>query len=191
METKEPASVIVWAARLNTDSIGTLHPFLKELAEREGFAVIAASFKHNENDFNKRASSQYPAAWSGKALLDMLKIAKTKGLNPGKFYLAGFSAGGQFVSRFSFLYPQKTAACAIFSSGARVKPETNQGVKYFYGVGVNDDDYHKENAEIFNKAALELGIPIVYNQYQTGHDTTNEEIEDKVRFFEQVKNGWI
>lgn len=190
-DSKEPVPVIVWAAGMNTDGFSTLHPYFTELADKEGFAVITPSFKHNDYDFNKNASSQYPAVWSGRALLDMVKIAESKGLNAGKFYLAGFSAGGQFVSRFSFLYPDRTAACAIFSSGARVKPESNQGVKYFYGVGVNDDDYHKENAEIFNKAAVELGIPIVYNQYQSGHDTPDEEFQDAVRFFEQVKKGWI
>ena len=152
---------------------------------------MAPTFKHNDNDFNQQKSYQYPGAWSGAALDSMLERAKSKGLNYSRLYMVGFSAGGQFVSRYSLLHPEKVDACAILSSGARVKPTQKTNVKYFVGVGTSDIDYRKENAEIFYRAAVGLGIPVVYRTYPMDHTLSPEEINDVANFFEQVRTGRI
>lgn len=187
----EPYPLIVTVPGMDCDGRDAVYEELKNLADTKGYAILAPTFKHNENDFNQQKSYQYPAAWSGAALNNMLDRAKSNGLNYSKLYLVGFSAGGQFVSRYSLLYPDRVAACAILSSGARVKPTLKTNVKYFIGIGTGDIDYRKENAEIFYRAALNLGIPVVYQKYNMDHTTSSAEINDVVNFIENVRAGLI
>lgn len=185
----KPYPLIVWVPGLDGDGESSLPEQFYKLADTKGYAILTPTFKFDEQNFEKRTSYQFPQAWSGQALLKILEKEKSNGLNYSKLYLAGFSAGGQFVSRFSFMKPEMVSACAILSSGARVKPEKNNGVKYFVGIGTMDDKYRRENAEIFNDAAQKLNIPIEYRQYYMEHDTNEEEMNDVAEFFEKVRNN--
>ena len=189
MNSQTSYPLIVTVPGMDGNGEEAVYEELKNLADTKGYAILAPTFRHNEYDFNHEESYQYPAAWSGAALNSMLYKAKSNGLNYSKLYLIGFSAGGQFVSRYSLLYPDKIEACAILSSGGRVKPTQKTNVKYFIGIGTDDIDYRKENAEIFQNAAVNLGIPVIYKEYPFGHDISSSEINDVVDFFENVRTG--
>lgn len=181
--------VIIWVPGLDGDGQESIDEKLYNLADTKGFAILSPTFKFNEEDFKQSKSYQYPQAWSGDALIRMLNQAKNNGLNYSKLYMVGFSAGAQFSSRFSFMRPDMVAACALLSSGARVKPDKKTGVKYFIGIGSMDTEYRLENAEIFNKAANALNIPIIYKKYDMDHTTNEQEFNDVADFFDKVKTN--
>ena len=191
LNSKTPYPLIVTVPGLDGDGKNAVYGELVDLAERKGYAILAPTFKFNQADFDAQKAYQYPAVWSGKALLDMLSKAKSNGLNYSRLYLVGFSAGAQFVSRFSFIYPDIIDACAIMSSGARVAPKKKTNVKYFVGIGIRDIEYRTENAKIFYNAAISLGIPIEYKQYSMEHEISGTELNDVVNFFERVRNNQI
>lgn len=188
-KSMNPYPVIIWVPGLDGNGEKSIPSKFYELANTKGYAILSPTFVFNEEDFKKQKSYQYPNVWSGNALLSMLDEAKKNGLNYSKLYMAGFSAGGQFVSRFSFIHPEIVDACAILSSGARVKPQTRTNVKYFIGIGNNDDEYRLQNAEIFHNAAANLGIPIVYKKYNMDHTMIDTEEEDVVKFFDDVREN--
>ena len=187
----KPYPVIIWIPGLDGNGGESISEELYDLANTKGYAILSPAFKFNDEDFKNEKSYQYPQAWSGEALVSMLEKAKRNGLNYSKLYMVGFSAGAQFASRFSFIRPELIDACALLGSGARVKPTENNGVKYFIGIGTMDDEFRRENAEIFNNAARNLGITTVYKKYNIDHSTSSEEMKDVVKFFEDVRNGLI
>ena len=187
----KPYPVIIWIPGLDGNGGESISEELYNLANTKGYAILSPTFKFNEEDFRNEKSYQYPQAWSADALVSMLEKAKGNGLNYSKLYMVGFSAGAQFASRFSFIKPELIDACALLGSGARVKPTKNTGVKYFIGIGNMDDEFRRENAEIFYNAAKNLGITTVYKKYDIDHTTSEEEMNDVVKFFEDVRNGLI
>ena len=181
--------VIVYVPGLDSDGEECLPWSFYGFADENNFGILTPTFKFDNEDFENEKSYQYPAAWSGQALIRMLNKAKRGGLNYSKLYLVGFSAGAQFSSRFSLIYPEMVEACAILASGARVKPEKKTDVKYFIGIGTMDDEFRLKNAEIFVDAARNLGIPLEYKQYMAGHETPDEEYQDVLNFFKRVHNN--
>lgn len=165
---------------------------MKDFAQKEGFGIVAPTFLADKNLWwDTQTCYTYPAAWSGDAMIKIVKDLKPKGFKYSKLYLFGFSAGAHFSAMFSLIHPEMTAACALNSSGARVWPETNNGVKYFITVGDKDDKHFIENAEIFYNAARKLNMTAEYKQYNEGHILCNQQIIDGLNFFKKVKNGQI
>lgn len=181
--------LIVAVPGLSGGGESLLTPEFKDFAQKEGFGIVAPTFIEDTNNFDSQKSYQYPAAWSGDAMIRIIKALESKGIRSSKLYLFGFSAGAQFVSRFSLIHPEMVAACAMNSSGARVAPTTNNGVKYYIAIGNQDTPYRIENAEMFYKASKQFNIPVVYKQYNEGHTYGNEQILDELNFFKKVKNG--
>ena len=189
LESSEPYPLIVWVPGLDSDGEETLPWEFYEFAENNGFAILTPSFRFDEENLNKMMSYQFPAVWSGKAFMDILDKSK-KDLNFSKLYLVGFSAGAQFVSRFSLLQPDMVDACAILSSGGDVKPTENvKNVKYFYGVGLKDDKFRINNADNFTKEAKKLGINVELKKYDFDHSMDEKEVADIMNFFKRVKDS--
>ena len=189
VNSTKPYPLIIWVPGLDGDGQESIPPEFYELADRSGYAILSPSFRFNQDDHNKMHSYQFPAVWSGKALINMIYKARENGLNPSKLYMAGFSAGAQFVSRFSLLKPNIVKACAILSSGGDVVPNENvKNVKYFYGIGTKDETFRINNAENFTKTAQKLGMNVEYKKYDFDHRTTEQEMQDVAAFFENVKN---
>ena len=66
-------------------------------------------------------------------LLDILDEVKEKvGLNAQRFYLFGYSGGGQFVHRFAMAHPDKVARVAIGAAGWYTPP--NECRRFPYGL---------------------------------------------------------
>lgn len=59
-------------------------PF-QDFAEKEGFILISPSFRFDEGNWERDASYQYPAVWSGQALIKIVQKIETKyNLHTGK-----------------------------------------------------------------------------------------------------------
>lgn len=189
VNSTKPFPVIVYVPGLDGDGEDCLRQEVYDFADTNGFGILTPSFKYNEEDFRNNKAYQYPNVWSGNALIRMLKKAQLKGLNYSKIYLMGFSAGAQFTSRFSLLYPDMVQACAFMASGAKVVPTSRTNVKYFVGIGSMDDKLRLDNAQAFYNEARKLGISVEYKTYPIGHEESDQEISDVLNFFKRVKNS--
>ncbi len=160
------------------------------MAKKNGFGILAPSFQYEgDSEYMRGRSYQFPAAWSGNALIEMLNTAKEDGLNYSKLYMLGFSAGAQFSARFSLLHPEMLKACAVLASGGRILPNKQNDVNYFIGVGSSDDEFRIQNAQAFTTKAKQLGINVTSKVYPIGHETSHEEINDVLKFFEEISKS--
>lgn len=164
-------------------------PLFKDLAQREGFVIIAPSFMEDSANFDSGTSYQYPAAWSGDAFNKILDdITSKQKINYKGLYLFGLSAGAQFAERYSVLYPYKVSACFICAPGGVTLPDRAQKTKFVIAIGTNDEDVRKETAADFYNTAQRLGIDAQYKQYPIAHALSQDEINDAATFFRIVKN---
>ncbi len=157
----------------------------KEFAEREGFIILAPSFMYDEQNWSAKRSYQFPEAWSGNALLEIIDKLKAKNdLKIAKCYLFGFSAGAQFALRFCFWRPDLCAACAAHAGGGTIQPNRKIYVNFFITAGTQDTD-RLEKAQGFYNAALACGIDVTFKEYPTGHSLTPAQIQDSLEFFKK------
>lgn len=164
-------------------------PF-KDFAKREGFVIIAPSFMEDVKNWASKTSYQYPAAWSGKALNDILNSFDSKqGMMPSRIYMLGFSAGAQFVSRYALLYPDYVTACAFNAAGGTDDPLKYQATKFYIAVGTQDGGDRKQIAQNFYNLAKQQGIDVTYKQYENvGHELSDQEINDELTFFSTINS---
>lgn len=157
-------------------------------ADTNGFVIIAPSFVEDTKNFDSQTSYQFPKAWSGKALNDILNSFDSKqGLMPSRLYMLGFSAGAQFVSRYALLYPDYVTACAFNAAGGTDNPTKYQATKFYVAVGANDEAGRKQTAQDFYSSALQQKIDATYKEYPNiAHQISDAEISDELNFFSQI-----
>jgi predicted esterase/DNA-directed RNA polymerase subunit RPC12/RpoP len=159
----------------------------KSFADAENFIIIAPSFIFDEKNWATQQSYQYPSAWSGDALLRIIKeVEKNHQINTGKLYVFGFSAGAQFTLRFCLWRPNDCAAAAGHGSGGLVLPTQHSEVRYFVTVGSQDVTRIK-NAKNFYNHAQAVGLYVQYKEYNVGHALTSAQITDSLDFFREAR----
>jgi dienelactone hydrolase len=100
--------------------------------------------------------------------------------------MVGFSAGAQFVGRYSLLYPQDIQKCAIVGSGGNSTILSSNDVEYFYAIGGKEQQLRKDSARIFHEEAEKNAIKITLKEYPgVGHDFTPQIQSDIIKFFKQ------
>lgn len=154
----------------------------KDFALYHSIIIIAPSFNFDRKNWQHYTSYQYPYHWSGDALLSIINQEQEKGIRLNKLFLYGFSAGAQFVLRFSLLKPELCQACAAHASGGIIKPHTYKNIKYFISVGNKDFDRYNNAAIFVNRANL-VKMNVKFNVYNTGHQQTKQQIGDTINFF--------
>lgn len=164
-------------------------PF-KSFAKKEDFVIIAPSFVEDSKNWDSQTSYQYPDAWSGEALNNIIKNFGSKhNLAPSYIYMLGFSAGAQFVSRYSLIYPNYVAACAFNSAGGSYDPKNYISTKFFIAIGTKDEPDRLNVARNFYTLAKQNNIDATYKEYPIGHEYTDAEINDELAFFRLVKSS--
>lgn len=159
----------------------------KNFAEKEGFIIIAPSFMWDKNNWNTQTSYQYPAAWSGNALIKIItKVEGKYNLLLSKFYLYGFSAGAQFALRYALWKPELCATCVAHGSGGNIIPEKKVDVEFFISVG-KEDKVRVTLADTFYKYAKKIRINVIYKKYEGGHNLPKMQISDSMIFFKDIK----
>jgi len=182
-----PYPMLIMVPGLSGKGESMVNKEVKKFAEREHFAVIAPSFVFDENNWESKTSYQYASAWSGKALLKIVRqFQMIHRLRISKFYLFGHSAGAQFVLRFALWKPELCAACAAHASGGLIEPKRSSGVKFFVSAGTMDTVRMKKVKE-FYEAARKKGIDVVYKEYNIGHNLVRSQFTDSLDFF---KSCW-
>ena len=89
-----------------------------DLAKSEGCAVLAPVFPaglDGPNDFDNYKKLRSRTLQADKVLIDIVDevAARWPGIETERFYLVGFSGGGQFSHRFLYLYPKRLHAVSV------------------------------------------------------------------------------
>ncbi|MCD4652984.1 hypothetical protein K8T06_03515 [bacterium] len=159
----------------------------KNFAKKENFIIVSPSFVWDEKNWDTQTSYQYPSAWSGKALIQIVDQLKKKfGIEISDYYLFGFSAGAQFALRFCVWKPNLCRACAVHGSGGGVEPTEYNDVAFFVTVGNQDTDSRQIFAEVFCDTAKKVGINTVCRKYDVGHWLSTDQINDSFDFFRRI-----
>lgn len=186
------APFLVMVPGLGGNGKDVVTPEMMDLSQNLGFVIIAPTFKEDSDNYETRTSYQYPAAWSGKALNSILNdFVSKQNVYSGGLYMYGFSAGAQFVERYSLLYPNYVTACVIHAAGSVTLPTSFQKTKFFISVGTQDENFRKETANDFYTQAKKLGIRVQYKQYNYGHMIPAEQMDDSAEFFKNVRYSKI
>ncbi|MCH7505455.1 hypothetical protein IID04_07495, partial [PVC group bacterium] len=118
---KHPVLVVIPGLGARGETM--IMPEIRDFAYDKKCILIAPSFMWDEKNWDSERSYQFPAVWSGQALLDIIKnVSKKNRLSTSKLYLFGHSAGAQFALRFSLWKPELCIACAAHGLGAPVRP---------------------------------------------------------------------
>ncbi|MCP4539546.1 MAG: hypothetical protein GY832_20620 [Chloroflexi bacterium] len=181
--SQKPYPVLIMIPGLSEQGEHFVTRKFKRFADAENFIIVAPSFVWDEKNWDSRTSYQYPSAWSGNALLEIInQMEKKTNVTISESYLFGFSAGAQFALRFCVWEPDMCVACAAHGSGGTVTLDRAIDVRFFVTVG-NRDTLRIEKAKAFYNCAQDLGIDIDYQEYDTGHSLTSEQIKDSLDFF--------
>jgi len=158
-----------------------------DLSERTGRPIIAPSFVfEGDAAFRNNQSYQYPNVWSGDALNAILAQFAEKGIQIQSLYMAGFSAGAQFVGRYSLAHPNQVVKCAIGAAGGNDPINYASPVKFFYAIGENDQQNRRKFSDEFVDQAAAYGVSVERKIYpHTGHNFTAEMENDYIRFLEE------
>lgn len=157
----------------------------KEFCEKHCFILLAPCFNFDKEYLQEGKSYQYPAVWSGNALLSMITNFHQQGYKTDKLFLFSFSAGAQFSLRFSLWQPSLCLACAAHGSGGKIVPYKSNAVKYFISVGQKDEP-RIDNASIFVQQGLNLNMHIEFKTYDCGHRLIKDQVDDSISFFENI-----
>ena len=186
-----PASVtaetdaLVLVPGLNGRGEQMIHSKWMALSDQTGWPIIAPSFVfEGETAFRNEESYQYPNAWSGGALGAILDQFASKGIQIKRLYMAGFSAGAQFVGRYALAHPDQVAKCAIGASGGNDPITYVSPVKFFYAIGEKDQPNRRQFSDEFVDQAAAYGVSVERKIYPgVGHYLTHEMEDDFIRFF--------
>ena len=133
--TAEPDAIIL-VPGLNGRGESMINSKWLALSESTGRPIIAPSFVFEGDEaLRKNESYQYPQFWSGGALNAIFDQFAEKGIHIQHLYMAGFSAGAQFVGRYSLAHPDQVTKCAIGASGGNDPVDYASPVRFFYAVG--------------------------------------------------------
>lgn len=190
VKNKQSVPIIVMVNGLSSRGEAFVTPEVKQFAHDEGFIIVAPSFIFDEENWDRQESYQFPAAWSGQALLDIIGELKfKKNINPGPFYMMGYSAGAQYVGRFALLYPEIVSAAVVYAAGGAYLPNNHINVKFFVAIGNKDADHRKQVILDFITLAKTYAIYYESKEYDVSHTTCPELYSDALDFFAREKDG--
>jgi poly(3-hydroxybutyrate) depolymerase len=96
-------------------------------AEKHQCVILAPLFPMNTADLgsvHNYKQISYGGVRFDQVLLDMVtEVSDRWDLAAGRFFLFGFSAGGQFVHRFAYLHPDRLAALSAGAPGRITRPD--------------------------------------------------------------------
>lgn len=158
----------------------------KKAAMENDWIILAPSFIFDQHNWESATSYQFPAVWSGQALLDIMKdFSSRRQLKLGRLFLHGVSAGAQFAVRFALWRPDLCLAVSAQAGGGTITPEKFIQVKFFITIGRLDITRLGQFSGFLEKTS-KLGISIESKIYEGGHGLPLEQIQDSIRFFKKI-----
>jgi dienelactone hydrolase len=105
------------------------------LAERQGVVLVAPHFARPRFRDYQRLGRGSRGARADRALeRSVEEVARETHGRAGRFFLFGYSGGGQFAHRYAMAHPQRVAAAVVASAGWYTFPDAER----FYPRGIRD-----------------------------------------------------
>ena len=109
-----------------------------EIAERNDAVLVAPAFSKADWFGYQRLGPDGGGPRCDMALIRAVDLIKRQlDLRSEKFFLFGFSGGGQFAHRFAFVHPERVEAVSIVSPGWFTMPDPE--TKYPIGLGAGGE----------------------------------------------------
>jgi len=146
-------------------------------AEREGFILLCPTLSDSSGGWFQNAGEAN--TWA--VINQVVGQYKVK----PRFFLAGFSAGAQFVQGFCFDYPGAVQAVAVLSAGNYYQPSgASGGIPFLVVIGGSDDPVAINGSVQFAQALAANGSGVSYWLLPgVGHEVTSKTKQLTIDFF--------
>ncbi len=150
-------------------------------ADKEGFVLLCPSIADQSGGW-------YQTDGETKVFSAINQARSRYRLEPREF-IAGFSAGAQFVQGFAFKYPQYVSGVAVLSAGNYYIPTPGaQGVPFLVVIGDRDDPVSIQGSESFAAALSQNGFNVQYQVLPgVGHTMTDQAIQATIALFRKTE----
>lgn len=152
----------------------------QEYADREGYVLVCPSMGDEHGGWYQDAGE--------KVLKAVLKNVRQECRVQDRIFLAGFSAGAQFVQGFAFAYPESVTGVAVLSSGNYFEPSSDaRSVPFLVVIGDKDNPVGLRGANLFNEMLKKDGFSIALVLLPgVKHEVTSEAKELTIDFYRRV-----
>jgi phospholipase/carboxylesterase len=149
-------------------------------ADEEGFILICPSLSDEQGGWYQQ--------YGENVLAHILNTIYKQYSIENKVFLAGFSAGAQFVQGFAFDIPSYVSGVSSISSGNYYPPTgQSRNIPFLVIIGDRDDSVRIEGAKSFVSTLERSGYSVEYHLLQgVGHSVSREAIDLTIDFFRKV-----
>jgi predicted esterase len=151
-------------------------------ADKEGFILLCPSIADSSGGW-------YQSDGETKVFSAINQVRAEYSVAPREF-LAGFSAGAQFVQGFTFTNPQYVSGVSILSAGNYYRPNLNaKGIPFLVVIGDQDDSLAVEGSQGLAGMLNQYGFDVEYEKLPgVGHVLTDKGRELTIALFRKA-NG--
>jgi predicted esterase len=152
----------------------------QEYADREGFILVCPSLGDENGGWYQDTGE--------KILLDVLKKVRQECRVQDRVFLAGFSAGAQFVQGFAFAYPDSVSGVAVLSAGNYYEPSSDaREVPFLVVIGDQDDPVGLRSANLFSDMLSKDGFSVELHILPgVKHEVTSQALELAIAFYRRI-----
>jgi pimeloyl-ACP methyl ester carboxylesterase len=152
----------------------------QKYADKEGFILVCPSLADNNGGWYQQDGEAKLLAVLGQVFSGFSVYQQV--------FLAGLSAGGQFVQGFAFDYPQYVAGVSVIAPGNVYQPSGSAYAKPFYVmVGDRDNPNIIEGSKQLARNLSGLGYPVHYFEMPgVGHQLVEREIELTLELYRSI-----
>jgi predicted esterase len=149
-------------------------------ADEEGFVLVCPTLSDEQGGWFQNQGEN--------ALVHILNGIYSEYSIENKIFLAGFSAGAQFVQGFAFDIPSYVSGVSSISSGNYYPPtRQSRNIPFLVIIGDRDDTVRIEGAEAFASALESNGYSVEYHLLPgVGHGVSQEAKDLTIDFFRRV-----
>jgi len=146
-------------------------------AERDGFILLCPTLSNASGGW-------YQNEGEANTWAVINKVIRQYEIKP-RFFMAGFSAGAQFVQGFCFDYPGAVQAVAVLSAGNYYQPSPAAGgIPFLIVIGDSDDPAAINGSAQFAQALAANGSGVSYWLLPgVGHQVTNKTRQLTIDFY--------
>jgi predicted esterase len=151
-------------------------------AEQEGFILLCPTLSETSGGWQQASGESN--TWAA-----INQVSGEYSIRQG-FFLAGFSAGAQFVQGFCFDYPESVQAVAVLSAGNYYQPSTQSGgIPFLVVIGDSDNPIAIDYSKQFAQALLDNGSRVDYWLLPgVGHQATSQTKQLTIDFYHALNN---
>ncbi len=149
-------------------------------ADRAGFVLLCPSLADSNGGW-------YQSDGENKLWASLSQVQSEYPMAP-RFFLAGFSAGAQFVQGFSFDHPLAIQATAVLSAGNYYPPNSAvSGLPFLVVIGDQDDPIAIQTSQQFVNGLAQVGAAVEYWLLPgVGHQVTARTQQLTIDFFRKA-----